>query len=321
MSGTQIGYHRSCEEHPAGELVGFARRAEEAGFSFALISDHFHPWLDVQGHAPFVWSVLGGIARATEKLQVGTGVTAPLLRIHPAIIAQAAATVATMMPGRFFLGVGTGENLNEHVVGRGWPPFLVRLGMLSEAIDVIRELWEGGVSGHRGKHFTVEGARIFDLPDEAPALLMAASGEDSARLAGQKADGLISVAADPGVIAAFDGAGGMGKPRYVKLTVCFDEDEEEARRLVRETWPMSGIPGRLMSELRLPTDFGEVADVLTADRALKGTLCSRDAEAHIGHLNKALEAGFDHIYVHQVGPKQEEFFNFYEKQVIPSFPT
>ncbi|HYY16184.1 MAG TPA: TIGR03557 family F420-dependent LLM class oxidoreductase, partial [Gammaproteobacteria bacterium] len=157
----QIGYALSCEEHPPNDLVRYARRAEEVGFTFALISDHYHPWIDRQGHSPFVWSVIGGIAHATQRIVLGTGVTCPTMRIHPAIIAQAAATSAAMMPGRFFLGVGTGENLNEHIVGHRWPPYDVRLERLEEAVQVIRLLWQGGVQTHRGHHYTVENARIY----------------------------------------------------------------------------------------------------------------------------------------------------------------
>ena len=177
---TEIGYALSSEEHRPSDLARNARRAEEAGFSFALISDHFHPWVDRQGHSPFVWSVIGGIAQTTERLRLGTGVTCPTMRIHPAIIAHAAATAADMMPGRFFLGVGTGENLNEHVLGDHWPPADVRREMLEEAVDVIRLLWQGGVQSHYGDYYTVENARLYTLPDELPPIVLAASGTKAA---------------------------------------------------------------------------------------------------------------------------------------------
>src|SRR5690349_22926050 len=172
----EIGYSLSSEEHRPNDLVRAARRAEEVGFTFALISDHFHPWIDKQGQSPFVWSVLGGIAQATERLRLGTGVTCPILRYHPAILAQAAATVAAMMPGRFFLGVGTGENLNEHVLGQHWPPYTVPLEMLEEAIGVLRLLWQGGVQSHRGRYYTVENARIYTLPEQPVPIYVAGTG-------------------------------------------------------------------------------------------------------------------------------------------------
>src|SRR5919108_5779013 len=209
----EIGYALSCEEHPPNDLVRSARRAEEVGFTFALISDHYHPWIDRQGHSPFVWSVIGGISQATERLVLGTGVTCPTMRIHPGIIAQAAATSAAMMPGRFFLGVGTGENLNEHIFGDAWPEPAVRLEMLQEAIDVIRLLWKGDTQSHRGRYFTVDNARIYTLPKKPPPIMIAASGEQAAKLAGRAGDGLISTAPEPDTLKAFDKAGGKGKPR------------------------------------------------------------------------------------------------------------
>lgn len=184
-----IGYALSSEEHAPADLVRNARLAEDHGFSFALVSDHFHPWIDRQGNSPFVWSVLGGIAQSTRSLMVGTGVTCPTIRIHPAIIAQAAATTAAMMPGRFFLGIGTGENLNEHVLGDAWPEWDVRAEMLEEAVEVIRALWSGEVTSHRGRHYTVQNARLYTLPDELPLIHVAASGPRMAeRPAGSATD-------------------------------------------------------------------------------------------------------------------------------------
>src|ERR671919_1218874 len=187
----EIGYWLSSEEHTPNDLVRHARQAEEIGFTFAQISDHFHPWIDSQGHSPFIWSVLGGIAQGTERLQLQTAVTCPTMRIHPAIIAQAAATVAAMMPGRFLLGVGTGENLNEHILGDRWPPAAMRLEMLEEAVKLIRLLWEGEDVTHRGRHYTVENARIYTLPEDPPPILVAAAGEKATELAGRIGDGLI----------------------------------------------------------------------------------------------------------------------------------
>jgi len=192
---TEFGYALSSEEHLPNDLVRHARLAEEAGFTFGLISDHFHPWHDNQGQSPFVWSVIGGIAQATERLRLGTGVTCPLIRIHPAIVAQATATCAAMMPGRFFLGVGTGENLNEHVTGVGWPAPDERVSMLEEAIEVMRELWEGDYTTFRGDWYEVDGARIYTLPEEPIELYVAAGAPRIAQLAGESGDGLIAVSA------------------------------------------------------------------------------------------------------------------------------
>src|SRR5437868_1952510 len=202
----ELGFALSSEDHPPNELVRQAQIAERAGFTFALISDHFHPWVSDQGHSPFVWSTLGGIAQATEKIRVGTGVTCPLIRIHPAIVAQAAATVACMMPGRFFLGVGTGENLNEHVTGARWPLPWERLEMLEEAVDGIRQLRTGESVTHRGDHYTVQQARIYTLPDELPKIYVAAGKPQAAQLAGRIGDALVPTAPDAEPVQEFKNA-------------------------------------------------------------------------------------------------------------------
>src|ERR1051325_11212886 len=207
----ELGFAFSSEDHPPQELVRQAHAAEEAGFTFALASDHFHPWIDAQGNSPFVWSVLGGMAQVTERLRIGTGVTCPTIRIHPAIVAQAAATCACMLPGRFFLGVGTGENLNEHILGDRWPLPDERIDMLEEAIDVMRLLWEGGEQTHRGRFYTVDHARLYTLPDEPPPVYVAATARRAAELGGRVGDGLISTAPDEDVVEAFENAGGKGE--------------------------------------------------------------------------------------------------------------
>ena len=313
----EIGYALSSEEHAPSDLVRYARRAEESGFTFALVSDHFHPWIDRQGQSSFVWSVLGGIAGSTERLKVGTGVTCPFIRTHPVIIAQAAATVASMMPGRFFLGVGTGENLNEHVVGEGWPPIDVRLEMLEEAIEVIRYLWEGGMKTHHGPYFTVENARIYTLPDELPPIAVAASGEKAASLAGRMGDALIGTSPEKDTIEQFERAGGSGKPKYGQVTVCYANDEKSARATAHEWWPTAAIPGQLGQELAQPLFFEQVAEKVTEDDIAEVIVCGPDPERHIDAIRGFANAGYDHVYVHQVGPDQDGFFRFYEREVLP----
>ena len=313
----EIGYTLSGEEHPPRDLVRYARRAEDAGFTFALISDHYHPWVDRQGHSPFVWSVIGGIAEATGSLRLGTGVTCPTMRIHPAIIAQAAATAAAMMPGRFFLGVGTGENLNEHVLGDRWPSAAERLEMLDEAIEIIRMLWQGGLHSHQGVYFKVDRARIYTLPEEPPPILVAAAGPQAMGLAGSVGDGLISVKPDRDSIAMFDEGGGEGKPRYGQLHVCWAEDEEEARRTAFEWWPNTSVKGDLGVELSLPRHFEQAAEMLTPDEVAETVVCSPDPERHLAAVREYMQAGYDHVYVHQVGPDQEGFMAFYQQHVLP----
>jgi coenzyme F420-dependent glucose-6-phosphate dehydrogenase len=314
---TEIGYTLSSEEQGPRELVRLAARAEEVGFSFAMISDHFHPWIDRQGHSPFVWGVLGGIAERTERLRVGTGVTCPLIRIHPAIVAHAASTAAVLLEGRFLLGLGTGENLNEHVLGDRWPAADERLEMLEESVEVIRLLWEGGSQTHRGRHYRVENARLYDLPDEPPPILIAAKGERAGTLAGRIGDGLVGVAPDPDLIRTFERAGGEGKPRYGQLHVCWAEDEAMARKVATEWWPNTSVPGELGVELPLPRHFEQAAEVVREDDVAGSVVCGPDPEAHLDAIRSYVEAGFDHVYLHQVGPDQEGFFRFYERQVLP----
>ncbi|HEY7911853.1 MAG TPA: TIGR03557 family F420-dependent LLM class oxidoreductase [Blastocatellia bacterium] len=315
----EIGYALSSEEHRPNDLVRHASLAEQAGFTFALISDHFHPWIDRQGQSPFVWNVIGAIAQATRRLRLGTGVTCPTIRIHPAIIAQAAATSAAMMPGRFFLGVGTGENLNEHILGDHWPPYEERLEMLEEAVEVIRMLWEGEEKTYRGVHYYVENARIYTLPDEPPPVYVAAGGPVSADAAGRIGDGLITVSPEKELVEKFDGAGGRGKPRIGQVTVCYAADEAKARRTAHEWWPNAALPGQLSQELQTPKFFEQAAKLVKEEQVAEMLVCGPDPERHIEKINEFIEAGYDHVYIHQVGPDQEGFINFYKKEVLPKY--
>jgi G6PDH family F420-dependent oxidoreductase len=313
----EIGYSLSSEEIAPAALVRNAKRAEEVGFGFALISDHYHPWIRRQGQSGFVWGVIGGISQATSRLVLGTGVTCPILRIHPAVIAQAAATAAIMMPGRFFLGVGTGEYLNEHILGTHWPPLQVRQEMLEEAVEVIRLLWKGGNKSHRGRYYTVENAEIFSLPEAPPPIMVAAAGPDSAELANRIADGLISTVPQADLVKTFRVGGGKGKPCYGQLTVCWAESESAARKTAREWWPTTAIPGKLMTELATPAEFEAAAQLVSEEAICSKIVCGPDPAKHIEQIQKFADAGFDHIYVHQVGPEQDRFLQFYEREVLP----
>jgi len=299
-NGVHIGYSLSTEEHRPEDLVRFAKLAESAGFEYASTSDHFHPWIGAQGNSPFVWSLLGAVGEATERLSVGTGVTCPTIRYHPAIIAQAAATMASLMPGRFFLGLGTGEYLNEHIVGHRWPPYETRAQMLEEAVEIIRALWTGETVDYHGDHFTVENARLYTLPEEPPPIVIAASGPKSAELAGRIGDGLINYAADAEVVKAFDAAGRPGRPHYLQVNVCWNESEAEARRLAHELCPSVALQGELNNQLPTPRHFEQAVQLVTEDAVAAG-----------------IDAGYDHLHVYQVGPDQAGFFRFYEEHVLP----
>jgi coenzyme F420-dependent glucose-6-phosphate dehydrogenase len=314
-----IGYALSCEEHAPRDLVRYAQCAEHVGFEFALISDHFHPWIDRQGQSPFVWSLIGAIAQATSRLRLGTGVTCPTVRYHPAIVAQAAATSAALMPGRFFLGLGSGENLNEHIVGQGWPSAPVRQKMLEEAIEIIRLLWQGGEQSFFGTHFTVDHARLYTLPDELPPLFVAASGVRAAELAAGLSDGLIATSPDAGLVEAFNSAGGSQKPRYGQLTVCWAGDEATARRTAHEWWATAALEGELSQELPLPRHFEQAISTVREEDVARSVVCGPDPQKHRQALQQFLDGGFDHVYVHQVGPDQDGFFQFFGQHVLPGF--
>jgi G6PDH family F420-dependent oxidoreductase len=313
-----LGYALSSEEHKPGDLIAHAQMAERTGFKFLMVSDHFHPWVSRQGQSSFVWSVLGGIAQATQRIGVGTGVTCPILRFHPTLVAQAAATVAEMMPGRFFLGLGTGEYLNEHILGDVWPRIEIRQEMLAEAVEVIRELWRGEEYSHHGTYFTVRDARIYTLPDKLPPIYVAASGPESAQLAGGIADGLISTAPDDEVVNAFRKGGGGDKPRYGMVKVCWAYSAEEAKETVRTWWPTSAVSGPLHADLPTPKHFEDVVEAMGEQPIVpEDTVLGPNPNAYLKAIQTMRENGFDHIYLHQIGPDQEGFFKFFKSELLP----
>ncbi|MHC3438896.1 TIGR03557 family F420-dependent LLM class oxidoreductase [Natrialbaceae archaeon A-gly3] len=314
----QIGYTLSSEEHPPTDLVENAVRAEDVGFDFASISDHFHPWISAQGNSPFVWSVLGAIAHATDDLEVGVGVTCPTIRMHPAIHAHAVATVAKMFEGRFTFGVGTGENLNEHVLGDRWPEHELRLEMLEEAMELMDELWEGENTSHHGKHYTVENARLYTVPEEKPPVVVSAFGPRAAKMAAEYGDGLWTVGPQEEVLEAYEAAGGDG-PTYTQLDVCYAETEDEAIETVYEHWPNTALPGELSQQLPTPAHFEQATQAVDREDIAEGsTVTSPDPGAHLESIEEAIDVGFDHVYVHQIGPDQGPFFEFYEGEVLPA---
>jgi G6PDH family F420-dependent oxidoreductase len=294
-----------------------AVRAEAAGFRTAMISDHFQPWTRTQGHAPFVWTVVGAIAQATRHLEVGTGVSAPVLRVSPLVLAHASATAAALAPGRIFVSMGTGERLNEQVTGRRWPPIAERRAMVEEAIGVIRRLWDGETLTHRGEHVQVEAAHLWTRPDVPPPLLVAASGRQGAELAGRLGDGLVGVTPDATIVQVFEGSGGRGKRRHGQVHVCWAADEATARRTALEWWPNAALAPPLLTELARPRDFEAAAEGVTEDQVARQVVCGPDPEAHLRAIGRFVGAGYDHVYVHQVGPDQEGFFRFYEQVIVP----
>ncbi len=316
----RLGYAIASEEHGPNDCTRYAKTAEHVGFDFLMVTDHYHPWVEAQGHSPFVWSVLGAIARETEEIPVGTGVTAPINRMHPAIVAQAAATVAVQMEGRFRLGLGTGENLNEHILGHRWAPHHVRLDMLREAIEIMDLLWSGGTKNYEGEYYRVENARVYDLPDEPVEKLIAAGGERAAALAGDFGDGLVNTSPDPDVIDRFDAAGGDGAPRYGMLHVCWAESEEAGVETAHQHWPNGALRGELGQQLPTPAHFEQAVEMVDRDDIRDAIVCGNDPDEHLAELEAFLEAGYDRVYVHQIGPDQAGFFDFYEAEIIPQYP-
>jgi G6PDH family F420-dependent oxidoreductase len=313
----RIGYFLSSEEHGPRELVEEARRAERAGFHALWISDHYHPWIDAQGHSPFVWSTIGALAEAT-RLPVTTAVTCPTVRIHPAVIAQAAATSAVLLESRFSLGVGSGEALNEHILGDAWPEAEVRLEMLEEAVEIIRTLWEGGQRSHRGRHYTVENARIYTLPDAPPPILVSGFGPKSVELAGRVGDGYVTTMPDTQLIERFRSAGGEGKPIQAGTKVCYAADEAEARRTAHRLWPNEVLPGELAQVLSTPEHFQQATELVTEEMVAEAVPCGPDLDRHVAALQEFADAGVDELYVQQIGGGQE-FFDVYEREVLPRF--
>jgi G6PDH family F420-dependent oxidoreductase len=313
----RLGYKLMTEEHGPGDLVRNAALAEQAGFDFAAISDHFSPWLEEQGHAPFAWSVLGAVAGATRRLGLMTAVTCPIMRYHPAIVAQAAGTIALLSGNRFTLGLGAGERLNEHVVGAGWPGLGERHERLSEAIDIIRGLLDGTVTNHRGRHFRLDHARLFDRPESRPDIAVAAGGPATARLAGRKGDALMATEPRIDLVQAFVSAGGHG-PRYAEVALCYAEREDDARQTAHRffRWSLGGWP--VLAELADTAGFAAASRHVTPESMAEAISCGPSPDRHLEAISRYLQAGFDHIVLVQIGPHQRGFIEFFERALAPA---
>jgi G6PDH family F420-dependent oxidoreductase len=313
----KIGYFLSCEEFGPHELVAQARAAEQAGFHALWISDHFHPWNEEQGHSPLVWGIIGALSEAVD-LPVTTAVTCPTVRVHPAVTAQAAATAAVQLNGRFALGVGSGEALNEHILGDAWPEADHRLEMLEEAVDVMRRLWKGQVTSHRGRHYTVDRARIYTLPDEPPPVIVSGFGPKAIELAARVGDGFATVMPDADAIAEYRDKGGKG-PVQAGVKVCYGSDEAEAVKTVHRIWPNEGLPGELAQILPTPAHFEQACELVTEEMIAESVPCGPDLEKHVAAVQEYADAGVDELFVQQIGPEQDAFFTTWAREVLPRF--
>ena len=314
-----LGYTMLCEQTAPKQLVSDLVRAEELGFDFSVISDHYFPWLEEQGHSPYAWSVLGAAAQASTQIGLMTFVTCPTMRYHPAVVAQKAATMALLSDGRFTLGLGAGENLNEHVVGRGWPSVDVRHAMLTEAAEVIGRLFDGGYVNYAGQHITADSAKLYDLPAERVPVAIAASGKRSAELAARHGDGLIAVEPDAGVVSAFDAAGGPGKPKYGQIPVCYGRDAAEAREYAARLWGWASPGWKVMAELPGPASFAAFAELVRPEEITAQVPCGPELGPYLDAVRGYADAGFTHVALVQIGAeRQHEFFDFAEAELLPA---
>jgi len=312
----RIGYFLSCEEYTPAELIEQARLAEEAGFDGLWISDHYHPWVDAQGQSPFVWSMIGALSQVS-RLPVTTAVTAPIMRIHPAIIAQAAATSAVLHEGRFVLGVGSGEALNEHIYGDAWPRAEVRLEMLEEAVEVMRELWAGGFVDHDGEHYVVENARVYTLPEQPPKVYMSGFGPKSIDLAARIGDGFVSTKPVAEDVERFRSNGGGDKVAQGGFKACWAPTVGQAVDIAYEKWPNSGVPGELSQVLPSPKHFEQASQLVTKEQIKGSFVCGPDAGPQVEMVGTYADAGYDEVYVANVGPNYRELIDLYAKEILP----
>jgi G6PDH family F420-dependent oxidoreductase len=313
----RVGYFLSCEEYTPRQLVQQAVAAERAGFEALWISDHFHPWNDEQGQSPFVWSVIGALSQACS-LPVTTAVTCPTVRTHPAIIAQAAATAAVMAEGRFVLGVGTGEALNEHVLGDPWHAVDVRLEMLVEAVALIRRLWAGDVVTSRGRHYQVDRARIYTLPQVPPKIYVSAFGPKALEVAARIGDGYITTSPDADMLARFRSLASR-KPAQGGTKVAWAPTAEEGWAHAHRLWANAGVPGELAQVLPSPAHFEQVSTLVTEESTRQSVPAGPDPEVHVAALQEYADAGFDEVYVANMGPHFLEMIEGYGRDVLPRF--
>ncbi|SDD08482.1 TIGR03557 family F420-dependent LLM class oxidoreductase [Actinokineospora iranica] len=316
---TRFGYTLMTEQSDPRDLVRFAARAEEAGFDFEVSSDHFNPWLAAQGHAPNAWSVLGAVTQATSAVELMTYVTCPIMRYHPAVVAQQAATTQLLSEGRFTLGLGAGENLNEHIVGRGWPPVNVRHEMLVEAVEIISALFDGGYVNYKGDHFRVDSAKLWDRPDLRVPVAVAVSGAQSVRRFAPLADHMVAVEPDSGLCSAWDKLARTESRKIGQIPISWDLDRDAAVTRAHEQFRWFGGGWKVNAELPGPSAFAAATQFVREDDVAAGIPCGPDAGEIVKAVSAYWEAGFTDIALVQIGgDAQEDFFAFARDELLPA---
>jgi G6PDH family F420-dependent oxidoreductase len=315
-----FGYSLLCEQRGPRELVADAVAAEDAGFDFEVISDHYFPWLDSQGHAPNAWPILGAVAAATERVPLMTYVTCPIMRYHPAVVAHNAATVALLAGGeRFVLGLGAGENLNEHVIGRGWPPVNVRHEMLGEAVEIIGELFTGDYVNRSGTYYRVDSAKLWDVPDGGVPIAVAVSGRQSIESFAPVADAMVAVEPRPDLVQDFDKAAGMTLPKIGQQPICWGTDTDGAVALAHDQFRWFAGGWKVNAELPGPAAFASATQFVRQEDVAEGLPCGPDVAAHVEAVRPFVDAGFTHVALVQVGGEtQPEFLAFAERDLLPA---
>jgi G6PDH family F420-dependent oxidoreductase len=318
----EFGYTMMTEQSRPDQLVRDLQMAEAAGFDFSVTSDHYQPWLESQGHSGYCWSILGAAAQATQRIGLMTYVTCPILRYHPAVVAQKAATMQILSGGRFRLGLGAGENLNEHVVGKRWPAVGVRHEMLSEAVEIIAKLFgatDGTTVNYRGKYFDVEQAKLWDLPDERVPIGIAVSGRDSCRLAGEQGDILVAVEPERELVEMFEQAGGSGKPKVGQIAVCYDTDRDAAVQRAHEQFRWFGLGWKVNADLPNPESFEGATQFVKPDQVADALACGADVEEHVEKIRPFVDAGFTEVALVQIGADQQaDFIGWAERELLPA---
>jgi coenzyme F420-dependent glucose-6-phosphate dehydrogenase len=324
---TTIGYAAMLEQFQPNELLEWCVQAEAAGFEAGfMVSEHFHPWTPVQGASAFAWSFMGALGVKTS-LPFGVGVTCPGFRYHPAVIAHAASTLGAMFPGRFWLGLGAGEALNEHVIGGEWPEIGVRSSMLFESIEIITKLFTGNVVKHKGEYFTLESAKLYTRPDEPVPIYVATAGPYNAKRTGKFADGMITVgAADDKIRTLWDkfdegareaGKDPTGKPKILQLHMSWARTERESIEQAVREWPNGGMPFP-KQDIKNPEDFAAMAKLVRPEDFANRVLMTADVEMHAALIQHFVDMGFDEIHLHNVGRNQSEFIEVFGREVIPN---